>query len=34
MVDVSKYDFTYLTDKLVKPESSFIKSYVNEYFES
>ena len=34
MVDVSNCDFTYLTDKTVKSEESFINSYFNECLES
>ena len=34
MVYVSNYDFVYITDKTVKPEESFINSYVNECLES
>ena len=30
MVDVSNYDFTYLTDKKIKPLEYFINLYVNE----
>ena len=29
MVDVSNYNFVSITDKTVKPEESFIKSYVD-----
>ena len=28
MVNVSNYDFLYIADKIVKPEKSFIKSFV------
>ena len=34
MVDVIRYDFTYLTDKIVKPKESFINSYVYECLKS
>ena len=34
MVDVSNYNFNIITAKTVKPEESFINSYVGEYFES
>ena len=34
MIDVSNYNFTYITDITVKPEESFINSYIDEYFES
>ena len=33
-VDVSNYNFTYITGKTVKLEESFINSYVNECFKS
>ena len=29
MVDLGKYNFKYLTEKIVKLEESFIKSYIN-----
>ena len=29
MVDVSNYDFKYLTEKIVKPEESFINAYLD-----
>ena len=31
MVDVSNYDFTYITDKTVKLEESFINLYVDKF---
>ena len=34
MVDASNYDFTCIIDKTVKPEESFINSYVDECLES
>ena len=34
MVDVSNYDFKYITDKTVKPEESFVNLYINECLES
>ena len=34
MFDISNYDYKTLTDKIVKPEESFLYSYVNECFES
>ena len=34
MVDVSNYSFKYITDKTVKPEESFVNSYVEECLES
>ena len=34
MVDVSNYDFTYITDKKNELEKSFIRSYVNECLKS
>ena len=34
MVDVRNYYIKYLTDKIVKPEESFINSYVYECLES
>ena len=34
MVDVINYDFTSMKDKTVKPEESFINTYVDEKFES
>ena len=34
MVDVRNYDFKYLTDKIVKPEESFINSYIDKCLES
>ena len=34
MVDIINYDFTYITDKTVKQEESFISLYVDEEFES
>ena len=33
MVDVSNYDYTYLTDKIIKPEESLFNSYINECLE-
>ena len=33
MVDISNYDFKYITDKIVKPEESFINLYVDECLE-
>ena len=34
MVDVSYYNFTYITDKTVKPEESFVKLYVGKCLKS
>ena len=34
MVDVSNYDFKRLTEKIVKPEESFINLYVDKCLES
>ena len=34
MVDLSNYNFNLIMDKTVKPEESFINSYVNECLES
>ena len=34
MFDVSNYGIKYLTDKIVKPEESFINAYVNECLKS
>ena len=34
MFDISNYDYKTLTDKIVKPEESFLNSCVNECFES
>ena len=34
MVDVSNYNFTYITDKILKPEESFINSHVEKFLES
>ena len=34
MVDVRNYDFNIIMAKTVKPEESFINSYVDECFES
>ena len=33
MIEVSNYDFKYISDKTVKPEEYFVNSYVDEYFE-
>ena len=33
MVDISNYDFKYLTDKIVKPKESFVNFYVNKCLE-
>ena len=34
MVDISNYDFTSITDKIVRLEEYFINSAVNEYLET
>ena len=34
MADVSNYNFKSIKYKTVKPEESFVNSYVDEYFES
>ena len=34
IVDIGNYNFKSITDKIVKPEESFINSYVNECLES
>ena len=34
MVDVSNYNYSYLTDKIVKPEESFLNLYASDFFES
>ena len=34
MVDVINYDFKSIIDKTVKPEESFVNSYVDECFKS
>ena len=34
MADLSKYDFRYLTENMVKREESFIDSYVNKFLQS
>ena len=34
LVDLSNYEFKSLTDKIVKPEESFITSYINKCLKS
>ena len=34
MIEVSNYDFKYISDKTVKPEEYFVNSYVKECLES
>ena len=34
MVDVSNYNFKYITDKTVKPVESFVNSYIDKCLES
>ena len=34
MVDISNYDFKFITDKTVKPEESFINLYINKCLKS
>ena len=34
MVDVRNYEYAPLTDKIIKPEKSFLNQYVDAHFES